>query len=142
MEQQQIWQRATAIEQPDLPEFIDTSACICGLLTVEDSLPHNGEIIEMWRCTASVDDDISKGTHGKWFNTTLPSQELSGYGAGRQWFENPPYLNDTYVLVSEDGGEYYEALDAANAGALQGGDVNCTGMKDQTASAAFYASQS
>ncbi|KAL6715744.1 hypothetical protein ACLMJK_006705 [Lecanora helva] len=139
----QVWQRATAIEQPNLPEFIDTGACICGLLNIEDTLPHNGEVIEMWRCTASVDDDISKGSHGKWYNTTLPSQEVSGINKGREWDGNPPYLNETFVLVAEDGGAYYEVLDAANAEyALLGGDVNCTGSKDQAASAAFYASQS
>ena len=96
----------------------------------------------MWRCTAAVDHDISKGSDGKWFNTTLPSQEVSGVNEGREWSDNPPYVNQTFVLTYVDGGRYYELLDAATAGWLRGGDVNCTGVKDQAASAAFYASQS
>ena len=139
-----MWARATAIEQPNIPEFIDTAACICGLRKDADTLKHNGEIIEMWRCTAAVDEDIGVGTHGKWYNTTLPSQELSGIGEPRDWDENPPYVNETFVLAFDgDGGRFYELLNAPDDEAeLQPGDVNCTGVKDQAASAAFYASQS
>lgn len=96
----------------------------------------------MWRCTADLSTSIADGTHGKWFNTTLPSQEVSGLNEPRQWDHNPPFLNQTFVLEAVDGGEYYELLDASDAvTGLQGGDSNCTGSKDQTASAAFYASQ-
>lgn len=96
----------------------------------------------MWRCTASLDTDISTHTHGKWFNTTYPSQELSGTGEGRTWDENPPYVGQTFVLVHEHGGAYYEVLTPADSGELVGGDADCTGVKDDAASATWYATQS
>ncbi len=129
-------------EQPNLPEFIDTGACICGLLLDQSTVDNsNGEVIEMWRCTAFVDYDISKGGNGKWYNTTYPSQELSGVNKPRQWAENQPYVGQTYVLTFQNGGASYQLLDAANSGALFGADVNCTGVKDADASNAWYATQ-
>lgn len=128
-------------EQPNLPEFIDTGACICGLLLDQSTVDNsNGEVIEMWRCTAFVDYDVSKGGNGKWYNTTLPSQEVSG-NKGRQWADNQPYVGQTYVLTFQNGGASYQLLDAANSGALFGADVNCTGVKDAAASTAWYATQ-
>ena len=98
-------------------------------------------MVEMWRCTAAVNEDISKASYGKWFNTTLPSQESSGVNKGRTWDANPPFVNETYILVHRDEGAFYEPLGKGNSGELFGEDANCTGAKDDAASAAFYASQ-
>lgn len=95
----------------------------------------------MWRCTASTSTPITQGTNGKWYNTTLPSTDVSGVGKPRNWGGNPPDLRVTYVLVAEGGEEVYEVLGAGDAGALVGGGWGCNGINDTKASGVFYGEQ-
>ena len=73
----------------NLPSYIDDRACLCGLLESRSSLPNNGEYIELWRCIGDASDDIEDGGHGKWYNTSLPSQELAGLNKPQNWYELP-----------------------------------------------------
>ena len=134
--------RHRSVQQPAIPSFIDTGACICGLLTQESTLPDNGEVIEMWRCEANLSESVAEGSHGKWYNTSLPSQELSGLGEPRNWGGNPPDLSAVFVLVhGADGSATYQPLNSSDSNNLVGNDTKCTGSNDTAASAAFYASQ-
>ena len=131
-----------SFKQPAIPSFIDTSACICGLLTQESTSDVNGEVIEMWRCEANLSESIADGSHGKWFNTSEPSQELSGLGEPRNWGDNPPDLSAVYVLVKgSDGSATYQPLNSSDGSWLVGNDTRCSGRNDTEASGAFYASQ-
>lgn len=127
--------------QPDLPEFIDTKACLCGLLFSQSTLPSMGYNAEMWRCIGDENSDISSGGNGKWYNTSLPSQDLSGINEPRNWGQNPPNASMAYVLVFKDGGALYEIADSENASALFGNDTLCTGVNDTLASTSWYATQ-
>ena len=69
----------------NLPSYIDDHACLCGLLESRSSLPDNGELIELWRCIGNGSNNIEEGGNGKWYNTTLPSQELSGINKPQNW---------------------------------------------------------
>ena len=69
----------------NLPSYIDDQACLCGLLQSRSSLPNNGEVIQLWRCIGNASDNIEDGGHGKWYNTMLPSQELSGINQPQNW---------------------------------------------------------
>ena len=69
----------------NLPSYIDDQACLCGLLESRSSLPNNGEVIQLWRCIGNASDNIEDGGHGKWYNTSLPSQELSGINQPQNW---------------------------------------------------------
>ena len=69
----------------NLPSYIDGRECLCGLLESRSSLPNNGEHIELWRCIGNASDDIEHGTNGKWYNTSLPSQELAGINQPQNW---------------------------------------------------------
>ena len=69
----------------NLPSYIDDRACLCGLLESLSSLPNNGEHVELWRCIGDASDDIEDGGHGKWYNTSLPSQELAGLNQPQNW---------------------------------------------------------
>jgi len=130
------------VKEPSLPEFIDNGACLCGLLRSQATLFDNGKIHEMWRCTADAAHSIiDQGGNGKWYNTTLPSEEVSGVGKARNWGDNPPYVGQTYVLTFQNGGASYALLNSGNAGALHGNDYQCTGVNDTSASVTFYAGQ-
>lgn len=69
----------------NLPSYIDNQACLCGLLESRSSLPNNGEHIELWRCIGNASDNVEDGGNGKWYNTSLPSQELSGINQPQNW---------------------------------------------------------
>ena len=69
----------------NLPSYIDDKVCLCGLLESRSSLPNNGEHIELWRCIGNASDDIEHGNNGKWYNTSLPSQELAGINQPQNW---------------------------------------------------------
>ena len=69
----------------DLPSYIDDQACLCGLLDSRSTVPNNGELIELWRCIGNASDNIEHGGNGKWYNTSLPSQELSGINRPQNW---------------------------------------------------------
>lgn len=130
------------VEEPDLPEFVDTGSCICGLLASQTPLLDEGELVEWWRCTAPWQTSIiTEGGNGKWYQTEYPSQEISGLGQPRNWGDNPPAVSNVYVLTFQSSGPSYEILDAGNAGALHGDDYKCTGVNDTVASTEFYATQ-
>ncbi len=96
----------------------------------------------MWRCVADgAHAVITAGNNGKWYNTSLPSEDLSGLGMPRNWGVNPPFLKPVFVLVFENGGAVYQVLQPQNAGALSEGDYKCTAVNDTEASGVFYASQ-
>lgn len=96
----------------------------------------------MWRCTADAAPAIiTQGGNGKWYNTTLPSTDVSGVGEPRNWGSNPPSVSQTYVLVFANGGAFYAPLNAVDVGALHGDDYKCTGVNDTSASGRFYAGQ-
>ena len=122
-----------------LPEFIDTSACLCGLLDSKSTLTNNGQQIEYWRCIGDATGDVTHGGTGKWYNTSLPSQELSGIAQPQDWAENPPDTSQAYVLVDTNGKAAYEKLGSGGSPELTGADADCTGKNDTTLSGMYYA---
>ncbi|MCJ1458513.1 hypothetical protein MMC28_008886 [Mycoblastus sanguinarius] len=122
-----------------LPSYIDTAACLCGLIKSAASFPKNGELVEMWRCIGNASDDVTSGGHGKWYNTSLPSQELSGLNEPQDWAENPPNLSQAYVLQDENGSAVYEKLGPGGSVDLVGADVNCTAVNSTVLSGEYYA---
>lgn len=123
----------------NVPSFIDTAACLCGLLNQKSSLPVNGEQIEMWRCIGDASANINSGGNGKWYNTSLPSQELSGINKPQNWGDNPPDLSQAYVLEDHNGMALYAKLGSGGSPDLIGKDVGCTGKNDTMASTMYYA---
>ncbi len=123
----------------NLPSYIDAAACLCGLLEQKSSLPVNGEQIEMWRCIGNASANINSGGNGKWYNTSLPSQELSGIHEPQNWAENPPDLSQAYVLEDHNGKAAYAKLGSGGSPDLIGADVDCTGKNDTGLSAMYYA---
>ncbi|KAF6218639.1 hypothetical protein HO133_005990 [Letharia lupina] len=123
----------------NLPSYIDDQACLCGLLESRSSLPNNGEHIELWRCIGNASDNVEDGGNGKWYNTSLPSQELSGINQPQNWGENPPDLSQAYVLQDENGQAVYEELGSAGSINLIGSDKDCTGINDTSMSEQYYA---
>lgn len=97
----------------------------------------------MWRCMANLYQSIADGSHGKWFNTSLPSQDLSGINQPRNWGFNPPNVKETFVLVYSQNNTVaeYLPLDSQTSSNLVGNDVKCTGNNDTAASTKFYKSQ-
>ncbi len=123
----------------NLPSYIDTASCLCGILKSASSLPDNGEQIELWRCIGNASDNISSGGHGKWYNTSLPSQELSGINKPQNWGENPPDLSQVYVLEDQNGKAVYQKWSSGSSPDLIGADVGCTGKNDTELSTMYYA---
>lgn len=122
----------------NLPSFIDTASCLCGLLESQSSLPNNGGIVQMWRCIGDASEDIISGGHGKWFNTTLPSQERSGINRPPNWGDNPPNSSVAYVLEGQDGNVAYVELGSGGSPSLIGTDADCTSRNDTEKSALYY----
>ena len=132
--------KGTGCSSPtNLPEFIDTNACLCGLLESASELPDNGGITELWRCIGNASADVTHGDNGKWYNTTLPSEELSGINESQNWGQNPPDTSQAYVLVSVNGQAAYQVLGSGGSSELIGGDTNCNGKNDTTLSGMYYA---
>lgn len=129
---------STAMNTTTLPEYIDTSSCLCGLLASKSSLPNNGEMIELWRCIGSNSAKVQDGSNGKWWNTSLPSQELSGLNQPQNWAENPPDLSQAFVLVNTNGQSAYQKLGSGGSPELIGADANCNGKNDTALSGMFY----
>lgn len=123
----------------NLPSYIDNAACLCGLLNQKSSLPVNGEQIEMWRCIGNASDNINSGGNGKWYNTSQPSQELSGINEPQNWAQNPPDLSQAYVLEDHNGQAAYAKLGPGGSPDLIGADAGCTGMNDTKLSTMYYA---
>lgn len=123
----------------NLPSYIDTDACLCALVTSRSTLPNNGEVTELWRCIGNSSANIGLGSHGKWYNTVLPSEDLSGINKPEDWAENPPDLSQTYVLEKEKNSTVYNILGPGGSSSLIGADVNCTGMNDTVFSELYYA---
>lgn len=123
----------------NLPSYIDNQACLCGLLQSRSSLPDNGEHIELWRCIGNASDNVEDGGNGKWYNTSLPSQEISGINQPQNWGENPPDLSQAYVLQDENGKAAYEKLMSDGSINLIGSDKDCTGTNDTSLSEQYYA---
>lgn len=123
----------------NLPEFIDTNACLCGLLESASELPDNGGITELWRCIGDASADVTHGENGKWYNTTLPSEELSGINEPQNWGQNPPDTSQTFVLVTKNGQAAYQVLGSGGSSALIGADADCNGKNDTTLSGMYYA---
>ncbi|CAF9907059.1 hypothetical protein IMSHALPRED_005429 [Imshaugia aleurites] len=122
----------------NLPSYIDDQACLCGLLESRSSLPNNGEVIELWRCIGNASDNIEDGGNGKWYNTSLPSQELSGINKPQNWDDNPPDLSQVFVLQDKNGQAVYEDLRLEDAPNLIGTDKDCTGTNDTSLSEQYY----
>ena len=93
----------------------------------------------MWRCIGNASDNVSSGGHGKWYNTSLPSQELSGINKPQNWGENGPDLSQVYVLVDQSGKAVYQAWSSGSSPNLIGADPGCTGKNDTGLSAMYYA---
>lgn len=131
--------KGTGCSSPtNFPEFIDTGACLCGLLDSASTLPDNGESIEYWRCIGNASADVTNGGNGKWYNTSLPSQELSGISQPQNWAGNPPDTSQTFVLVETNGKAAYQDLPSGGSPELIGPDSGCTGKNDTTLSGMFY----
>lgn len=122
----------------NLPSYIDTAACLCGILDAASSLPNNGLQTEMWRCIGNASANVKSGSNGKWYNTTLPSEELSGINEAQNWAQNPPDLSQAYVLQNENGNMVYEKLGSGGSPELIGADTDCTGTNDTELSAMYY----
>ena len=132
--------KGTGCSSPtNLPEFIDTNACLCGLLKSASELPDNGGITELWRCIGDASADVTHGDNGKWYNTTLPSEELSGINEPQNWGQNPPDTSQTFVLVTNNGQAAYQVLGSGGSPALIGADTDCNGKNDTTLSGMYYA---
>lgn len=67
----------------NLPSYIDDQACLCGLLQSRSSPPENG--IELWRCIGNASSNVEDGSNGKWYNTSLSSQQVSGINQPQNW---------------------------------------------------------
>jgi len=119
------------------PQFIDTEACLCGLLNSREA-PYNGEIEEKWRCIGNASDNMDSGGNGKWYNTSLPSQELSGINEPQNWGQNPPDLSQVYVLEDTNGKPVYQRLTSNGSPDLIGTDKDCTGKNDTGLSESYY----
>ncbi|KAK3173398.1 hypothetical protein OEA41_006727 [Lepraria neglecta] len=131
--------KGTGCSSPtNIPEFIDTGACLCGLLNSATTLPDNGESIEYWRCIGNASADVTNGGNGKWYNTSLPSQEMSGISQPQNWAENPPDTSQAFVLVETNGKAVYQDLPSGGSPELVGADSGCTGKNDTTLSGMFY----
>lgn len=120
-----------------VPEFIDTATCLCGLLSAP-AAAYNGEQIEMWRCIGNPAANISTGNNGKWYNTTLPSQEVSAINEAQNWGDNPPDLSSVFILVDHSGKDTYEPYKSGSSPELVGNDMKCTGKNDTALSGTFY----
>ena len=123
----------------NLPEFIDTKACLCGLLESASELPDNGGNTELWRCIGNASADVTHGDNGKWYNTTLPSEELSGINESQNWGENPPDTSQAFVLVTVNGQAAYQVLGSGGSPELIGADTDCNGKNDTNLSGMYYA---
>lgn len=121
-----------------IPSYIDSSICLCGLLASKSSLPNNGELTELWRCIGDASASIQDGTNGKWWNTSLPSEELSGLNEPQNWAENPPDLSQAYVLVDTNGQSAYQKLGSGGSPSLVGADTKCNGKNDSSLSGMYY----
>lgn len=121
-----------------IPSYIDNSICLCGLLASKSSLPNNGEMTELWRCIGNASASIEDGTNGKWWNTSLPSEELSGLNQPQDWAENPPDLSQAFVLVDTNGQSSYQKLGSGSSPSLVGADTNCNGINDTSLSGMYY----
>ena len=93
----------------------------------------------MWRCIGNASDNVSSGGHGKWYNTSLPSQELSGINKPQNWGENGPDLSQVYVLEDQSGKAVYQSWSSGSSPDLIGADPSCTGKNDTGLSAMYYA---
>jgi len=122
-----------------IPSYIDTSVCLCGLIASKSTLPNNGGMPELWRCIGNASASITDGSNGKWWNTSLPSEELSGLNQPQNWAENPPDLSQAYVLVDSNGQAAYQKLGSGGSPALIGADTKCNGNNDSTVSGMYYA---
>ena len=132
--------KGTGCSSPtNLPEFIDTSACLCGLLESASELPDNGGNTELWRCIGNASADVTHGDNGKWYNTTLPSEELSGINENQNWGQNPPDTSQAFVLVTVNGQAAYQVLGSGGSAELIGADEDCNGKNDTTLSGMYYA---
>ena len=132
--------KGTGCSSPtNLPEFIDTKACLCGLLESASELPDNGGITELWRCIGNASADVTHGDNGKWYNTTLPSEELSGINQDQNWGQNPPDTSQAFVLVTANGQSAYQVLGSGGSPELIGADTDCNGQNDTTLSGMYYA---
>ncbi len=132
--------RGTGCSSPtNLPEFIDANACLCGLLESASELPDNGGITELWRCIGNASADVTHGDNGKWYNTTLPSEELSGINQNQNWGQNPPDTSQAFVLVTANGQASYQVLGSGGSPELIGADTDCNGKNDTTLSVMYYA---
>lgn len=132
--------KGTGCSSPtNLPEFIDTNACLCGLLESASELPDNGGITELWRCIGNASADVTHGDNGKWYNTTLPSEELSGINESQNWGQNPPDTSQAFVLVTVNGQAAYQVLDSGGSPELIGADTDCNGKNDTILSGMYYA---
>ena len=131
--------KGTGCSSPtNIPEFIDTNACLCGLLQSASELPDNGGITELWRCIGDASADITHGNNGKWYNTTLPSEELSGINQPQNWGQNPPDTSQSFVLMTKNGQDAYQVLGSGGSSALIGDDANCNGKNDTTLTGMYY----
>lgn len=121
----------------NIPEFIDTSACLCGLLPSREPDP-NGGLIEKWRCIGNASANVVTGDNGRWYNTSLPSQELSGINEPQNWGQNPPDPSQSFILITVGGNPKYEDAPANGSPQLIGNDVNCNGRNDTELSGSYY----
>ena len=122
----------------NLPYYIDTDACLCGLLTSRSTLTNNGEIPELWRCVGNSSANIELGGHAKWHNTFLPSEDLSGINEPVDCAESPPDLSQTYALEEDKISTVYTVLGPEGSSSLIGADVNCTGINDTVSSELYF----
>ncbi|KAL9100061.1 MAG: hypothetical protein Q9163_004519 [Psora crenata] len=121
----------------NFPQFIDSAACLCGLLDSREPV-RNGGLEEDWRCIGDASANLESGGNGKWFNTSLPSQELSGISQPQYWDDNPPDLSQTYVLEDVNGRPKYETLGSNGSPQLIADDSKCTGKNSTELSAIYY----
>ena len=119
------------------PQFIDSESCLCGFLDSPVPSP-NGNRQQVWRCIGDANDDLKRGSHGKWFQPSLPSEELSGINQPQNWGQNPPELSQPYVLVTENGKKKLQELEGNNSPQLIGNDESCTGKNSSQLSTQYY----
>ena len=121
----------------NFPQFVDTAACLCGLLPSGET-PRNGGMEQDWRCIGDGSGNLRDGGTGKWYNTSLPSAELSGINRPQNWGQNPPNTTQAYVLEDINGRPVYQELGSDGSVQLIGDDSKCTGRNDTELSAIYY----
>ena len=119
------------------PQFIDTASCLCGLIPSREPDPNGGQV-QLWRCISDVSGSLESGSDGKWFNTSLPSQELSGLAQPENSGQNPPDTSQAYVLEDSHGETSYQKLSSSGSSGLTGDDKSCTGKNSTSLSREYY----